>query len=107
VESLINIQFFFLVGVQCAMSFFTSTPVSATTAFVQHYGQSTTAGISGATAQQPSANAVARHQNAMWSSTPPFVPTTVTPVELQGHSGYDGAAQHPAVHSVVPHMCLG
>jgi hypothetical protein len=68
------------VGGQCAMSYFTSTPVSAAAAFVQHYGQSATAGISGEAVQQPSANVVALHQSAMRSSAPPFVPTTVPPV---------------------------
>ena len=84
------------------MSYFTSTPVSAAAAFAQHYGQSATAGISGEVVQQPSANVVALHQGAMRSSAPPCVPTSVTPVELQGHAGYDGAAQHPAVHAVAP-----
>jgi hypothetical protein len=84
------------------MSSFTSTPVSAAAAFVQHCGQSTTAGISGEAVQQPSANVVALHQSAMVSSAPPFVPTRVTPMELQGHSSYDGAVQHAAVHAVAP-----
>ena len=86
------------VGGQCAVSSFTSTPVSAAAAFVQHYGQSATVGISGAVVQQPSANVVALHQGAMRSSAPPCVPIAVAPVELQGHSGYDGAVQHPAVY---------
>ena len=85
--------------------FFTSTPVSAA-AFSQHYGQPATAPIAGEVVQQPSVNVVALHQSVMGSSAPPFVPTAVTPVELRGHSGYDGAAQHLAVHSVAPHILL-
>ena len=69
------------VGVSVPCCLCTSTPVSAA-ACVQHYGQSTTTGIAGEPVQQPSANVVALHQSAMRSTTPPFVPTRVTPVEL-------------------------